>query len=215
MNGVTRLVGRFLLLFLITVAALVPLWGTLGPHYTAAVSALARPILHVAESPHVTVLAVQNDELWVYRRVGEQEIAPFTFFDRYAFFAVVPLVALLIATPGLRWRRRLAVVAVALAGQLAVHAGYVVASTELAYAELGLVPAASAAAGTLDVVQVIVRLLWEASPMLLWIALTLGAWKRAWVDLRTREPVRASAPQRNAHAGTKEQSVHLREGRTT
>jgi len=214
MSAITRRIGRFLLVFAVAIAALVPLWGVVAPTYTAAVSTLARPAFRLAESPDVTVLAAQGNELWVYRQVGAQEIAPFTFYDRFAFFAILPLIALLLATPGLRWSRRVGVVLIAVAAQLVLHTALVVASIELAYASMGLLPVGSGASA-FDVVQILVRLLWEASPVVLWIALTFGAWKRLWMDARTCEPARAGTSERIAHAGTKVQTGHLREGRTT
>ncbi len=202
MSLLARRMARFLLVFAIALAALVPLWSVLASTYTQAVSALARPGFRAVEPDHVTVLDAQRDELWIYRRVGERSIAPFTIYDRYAFFAVLPLVAMLVATPGIRWRRRLLLIAIAVVAQGVTHAALVVASIELAYVDMGLAAVGTAAARILAGVEILVRLLWEASPVALWIALTFGAWKRLWADARTR-------------TGTKEPRVHLREGRAT
>ena len=215
MSDVAGRVGRFLLIFLIALATLVPLWGVVAPTYTAAVSALARPGFYVVESQRVTVLVAQHDELWAYRRVGDREISPFTFYDRYAFFAVLPLVALIIATPGLRWSRRLVALLAAIAAQLVAHAAFVVASIELAYVGTGLTVVSPAAAGALGAVQVLVRFLWEASPLAIWIALTVGAWKKLWRSLRHRGASPATVRTGRARAATKEHGVQLREGRTT
>jgi len=184
----TSLVGRFLILFVVTLAALAALWTFIAPAYTSLIGTIARPLFRVVESPNVTVLDVQGAETWIYRIVGEREISPFTWFDRFTFFALIPLIALFVATPGLGWRRRLARLAAGIGAMVCVHAIYLVASVELSYAAMGLRDVGPLAARMLDAWQVLVRILWEAAPVLIWVALTAGAWKRQFIQLREAGP---------------------------
>ena len=177
-RGWTKLVLRFVVIFLLAMIALAGIWSFIAPSYTAAVTGLARPLFRWVETPNVSVLEARGAEIWIYRIVGSEEIAPFTWFDRYTFFAVIPLLALLIATPGLGWAGRLARVGFGIGGLLAVHVGYIVASVQLSYAAMGLIPVGSFLARTLDLWQVGVRVLWEAAPVAVWMLLTVGAWGR-------------------------------------
>lgn len=174
----TKLVFRFVAVFLVVTALLAGIWTFIAPGYTAAVTGLARPLLRVVENPNVSVLEARGAEIWIYRIVGPGEIAPFTWFDRYTFFAVIPLLALLVATPGLGWAQRLARIGASIGALLVVHAGYLVASVELSYAAIGLTPVGPFLGRTLDLWQVGVRVLWEAAPVAIWILLTFGAWRR-------------------------------------
>ena len=208
MRGSSRLVGRFALVFVAALAVLAIAWTVVAPRYGAAVSAAAQPLFRAVERPNVTVLSVEADEVWAFRRVGEDHVAPFMFFDRYAFFAVVPLLALFLATPSLRWGRRAALAAGGVAALFAVHVLYVVASVELSYSAAGL-----AAGGTQETAQVAVRLLWEASPIVIWLAFTIGAWRRAFATLQASAPGNVLRPQRAA--GTEGAiACTPREGRT-
>jgi len=180
-------VGRFVLVFLMALAALTALWSFAAPTYTRGIAALARPLFRLMESPNVTVLDVQGAETWIYRIVGEHEIAAFTWFDRYTFFAIVPLIALFVATPGLGWRRRIVRGLLGIGALSVAHVCYVVVSVELAYAAMGLRTVGPLAARTLDGWQITVRVLWEAAPIAIWVALTYGAWKKVFAQLRNEE----------------------------
>jgi hypothetical protein len=155
-------------------------------------------------------MRAEADEVWVFRRIDDARVAPFMFFDRYAFFAVVPLLSLLAATPGLRWRRRLAIAAGGVAALFALQVLYVVVSVELSYSAAGL-----AGGGARETAQWGVRLLWEAAPIAIWLAFTLGAWRRAFAALRAPLPRVRGVPQSPRAAGMEETMVWTpREGRT-
>jgi len=175
-RGLGRTLARFALIFALSLAALAALWPYAASVYTSAVATVARPVFRLVEAPNATVLDVQGDELSVYRIVGEDRITPVVLFDRYLYFAVVPLLALFLATPGLGVRKRMTRTAFGLVGLFAFHVAYLVTSVELIYA----VGPGHSVAGW----QVAVRVLWEASPILLWAGLTAGAWKRALLNLR-------------------------------
>ncbi len=174
MRSSARLVGRFALVFAAALAVLTAVWIFAAPRYGAAVSAVAQPTLRWVESPDVTVLSAQDNAVWAYRTVGDNRVAPFMFFDRYAFFAIIPLVALFAATPGLRIRERAVRALAGVCILFLVHVFYVVASIELSYAAAGLTPG-----GPHTIAQWVVRLVWEAAPIVIWLALTAGAWIRA------------------------------------
>ena len=169
---------RFVAVFLCVLVVLAGLWSFLAPAYSTAVTGAARPLFRLFEAPNVTVLEAREAEIWIYRIVGPGRVAPFTWFDRYTFFAVIPLLALLLATPGLGWRRRLARSGIGLGALFLIHTGYLVASVELSYAAIGLTPIGPFLTNTLDLWQVGVRVLWEAAPVAIWIVLTAGAWRR-------------------------------------
>jgi hypothetical protein len=138
----------------------------------------------MVESPNVSVLEARGDELWVHRIVGPSQIAPFTWFDRYTYFAVVPLMALFLATPGLGLVRRFSRLAVSLVLLFLIQTSYVVVSVQLAYMAVGLTSVGPLAARMLDEWQVLVRVLWEAAPLVLWAAFTARTWARRLRGLR-------------------------------
>ncbi|MGB2983758.1 MAG: hypothetical protein WBC63_07880 [Candidatus Bipolaricaulia bacterium] len=182
----SRLIVRFAVVFLVCLALFAVFWPRIAPLYTSTIATLARPVFRLVESPNVTVLDVQSDELHVYRKIGEGRIAPVLWFDRYIFFAVVPLIALIMATPGLGIRRRFIRTVGGIAALILLHVGYLVASVELVYGV--------SAGRALDGWQVAVRILWESAPVLVWIALTAGAWKRVLQSLRAEGIERTGSP---------------------
>jgi hypothetical protein len=208
MSATLRLAARFALVFAIALAVLAALWTVAAPRYGAAVAAAAGPAFRWAERDDVTVLAAEADEIWVYRRMGPNQVAPFMYFDRYAFFAVIPLLALFAATPGLRLRRRAVWAASGLCALFLVHVGYVVASVELSYAAAGL-----SASGPHELAQWIVRLLWEAAPIAIWLAFTARAWMRAVQTARGQEGDRTQRDRVSAGIG-RTIAWTPREGRT-
>jgi hypothetical protein len=75
----------------------------------------------------------------------------------------------------------------------ALHVLYLVVSVELSYSAAGL-----AAGGTRETAQLAVRLLWEASPIVIWMAFTIGAWRRAFATLQASAPDNVLRAQRAA-----------------
>jgi len=181
-----RAIARFALVFGLTLAVLAAVWPQVSPRYASAVTTLARPVFRLVESPNRTVLDVQGDRLGVYRIVGEGRITPVVVFDRYLFFAVIPLVALLVATPGLGLRRRAVRTAGGLAALLVLHVAYLVVAVELVYA----VAAGRSVGGW----EIAVRVLWESAPILIWVALTAGAWKRVLRRVRAEGTEKKGSP---------------------
>ena len=185
-NGPSRIILRFVIIFALCLAVLAVVWPKVTPFYTSAVATISRPFFRLVETPNVTVLDVRGDELGIYRIVGEGQITPVVLFDRYLFFAVVPLIALFAAAPGLGLRRRATRTAIGLAALLAVHVAYLVASVELIYAV--------ASGHAVNGLQISVRILWESAPILIWVVLTAGAWKRVLKDRRVEGMNRTGSP---------------------
>jgi len=172
----TAMLLRFIGVFVVALILLALAWPVIAPAYTKAVTWIARVGFHIAESPNVSVLEARSDELWVHRIVGPGQIKPFTWFDRYTFFAVIPLIALFAATPGLGLIKRLTRLAISLVLLFLIQTSYVVVSVQLTYAAIGLTSVGPVAARMLDGWQVLVRVLWEAAPLVLWGVFTATAW---------------------------------------
>ena len=176
-SGIWKSASRFACIFVLCLGVLAVVWPRVAGPYAVAIEHAVRPALHAIEATDPSVVHRDGDEVWIYRRIGEGLVTPVVWFDRYAFFAVVPLLALLMATPGLGWRGRTFRTAGALAALFLVHVAYIVASVELLYAASG--------ARSLASWQLMVRILWEAAPIAIWVALTAGTWRaqlKRWMD---------------------------------
>jgi hypothetical protein len=187
MGPLSAMVLRFVGLFIAVLIALAVAWPAIVPAYTRWATATARLGFYAIESPNVSVLEARGDELWVYRIIGPGTIQPYTWFDRYTFFAVIPLVALFAATPGLGLLGRLTRLGIGLGLLFLLQTGFVVASIRLSYAAIGLAEVGPFVARTLAGCQVLTRVLWEAAPLGIWVALTAGAWSRRLKSLRDEQ----------------------------
>ncbi len=171
---------RFFGVFVLAFAALVAVWGFVAPVYNVAVAHVASPLFRLVESPDVTAVRPDGPELWIYRTDTGGTLRPFSYFDPYIYFGVVPLAALLIATPaGLaKWGQRLGLGLTAL---FAAHVIYLVGSVELTYAAIGLAPIPGGEGGRpfLDWAQVLLRVGWQAAPVVIYVALSFGFWRGA------------------------------------
>lgn len=184
MNPLSSLLLRFMGIFIAVLIVLTLVWPVIAPAYTRLATWVARAGFHLAESPNVSVLEARGAQLWVHRIVGPGQITPFTWFDRYTFFAVIPLIALFAATPGLGLIRRWSRLAISLALLFLIQTSYVVVSVQLTYAAIGLTQVGPVAARMLDGWQVLVRVVWESAPLILWVAFTARAWTRRYAGLR-------------------------------
>ena len=173
-----RMVLWFIGIFVVVVAALVAIWPYVAPAYAESVGAVVRPLFHLVESPDLTVVDVQGDVLAVFRITGESQITPFQYFERVFFALVIPLIALIAATPGLGIRRRIERLIGGLVLLWVFQIVYVVAKTHLDYALF--------AGRDYVVLKLALRVLLEASPILIWIGLTAGAWKRSIKKARSK-----------------------------
>lgn len=185
-NPLAALLLRFIGIFLTVLILLALAWPVIAPAATQLATGIARVGFHLFESPQVSVLEARGDELWVHRIVGPGQIKPFTWFDRYTFFALIPLIALFAATPGLGWINCLTRLGMSFVLLFLIQTSYVVVSVQLTYAAIGLTSVGPLAARMLDGWQVLVRVLWEAAPLALWAAFTASAWARQLRRVRKR-----------------------------
>ena len=187
LSPLAALLLRFVGIFVAVLILLALAWPVIAPAITQLATRVARVGFHLAESPNVSVLEARGDELWVHRIVGPGQIKPFTWFDRYTFFALIPLIALFVATPGLGWIKRTARLAISLVLLFLIQTSYVVVSVQLTYAAIGLTSVGAIAARMLDGWQVLVRVLWEAAPLVLWVAFTASTWARQLRGMREEQ----------------------------
>ncbi len=199
LSPLISLLLRFLGIFVVVLIVLALAWPLIVPTYTKLVTVVARVGFHIVESPDVSVLDAQSGELWVYRIIGEGAIKPFTWFDRYTYFALIPLVALFAATPGLGWIKRITRLGLSVVLLFFIHVSYLVISVQLSYAAIGLTDVGPFVARMLTVVQWLVRVLWEAAPLVLWVAFTARTWAATLRGLRSVE-VHDRAPRRRGRA---------------
>ena len=206
---------RFVLIFGVVLTALALLWTWIVPVYTGTIASMSKPIFRLVENPNVSIVDLRHDEIWILRDIGEGRAAPFTWFDRYTFFALIPLLALFAATPGLGWRRMAIRAPIGVLLLLVVHTVYLVVSVELSYAAIGLTGVGPFAARSLDAWQILVRVLWEAIPVLIWLAFTFDAWRRTLRRMRQGATIKQqdSEPVGSVDPETQQQPAHG-EGRT-
>jgi hypothetical protein len=187
MSPLAAMLLRFVGIFVAVLILLALIWPVISPVATQLATRVARLGFHIAESPNLSVLEARGDELWVHRIVGPGQIKPFTWFDQYTFFALIPLIALFAATPGLGWIKRMTRLAISLVLLFLIQTSYVVISVQLTYAAIGLTMVGPIAARMLDGWQVLVRVLWEAAPLVLWVAFTASTWTRQLRGLREEQ----------------------------
>jgi len=161
------------------------IWLWAAPLYNRAVSGTARAILAVVEHPRQTTVEIQGDGVVFERLDAQSGIArPFVEFDFFVYFGVVPFVALLLATPMIPWRKRAALLITGLGLLILLHAAYLVGAVRLLYVITGLDPVKPSSRGFYDWAQIALRVLWEASGVLVWAALAARhwPWKHGTVD---------------------------------
>jgi len=170
-----RFAGWFTL-FLVLVALL---WPFVAPVYNRIVVAGAGLLLALVEEPNITVIRADAATASVCRRVaGVSEPLAFSNFSSYTYVGLVPLVALLLATPGLGWKRRGMLAGVGVLLLMLFHIVYLVITVKLLYIFCGLDEVGNVAYRVYDWGQIMVRVVWEASAVLLWVALTFSHWRR-------------------------------------
>ncbi len=186
MSPLVAMLLRFVGVFIAVLVILAIAWPAVSPPITRLATTVARVGFHLFESPQASVLEARGDELWVHRIVGPGQIKPFTWFDRYTFFALVPLLALFAATPGLKWIKRLSWTGISLVLLFLIQTSYVVVSVQLTYATIGLTSVGPLAARLLDSGHVMVRVFREAAPLVLWVAFTASTWARLLQTVRRK-----------------------------
>ena len=179
--GLLRFAGLFLVFFILI--ALV--WPFATPVYNTIIVGIARPVFSLVERPDVTVVKAERGSIFIYRdEPGMRTPAPFSDYSHYVYFGLVPLLALFLATPNLRrWKRaQLALMGLALSASF--HVIYLVGSVELTYVFVGCSAVGAVAYRFLDWTQVLLRILWEVSPVIIWTLLTLKYWARLFLEAK-------------------------------
>ena len=177
--GLLRFAGLFLVFFILI--ALV--WPFATPVYNTIIVGIARPVFSLVERPDVTVVKAERGSIFIYRdEPGMRTPAPFSDYSHYVYFGLVPLLALFLATPNLRrWKRaQLALMGLALSASF--HVIYLVGSVELTYVFVGCSAVGAVAYRFLDWMQVLLRILWEVSPVIIWTLLTFKYWGRPLLE---------------------------------
>jgi len=184
--GLLRFAGLFLVFFVLI--ALV--WPFVTPVYNTLIIGIARPVFSLVERPDVTVVKAEGGSIFIYRdEPGMRNPAPFSDYSRYVYFGLVPLLALFLATPNLgRWKRaQLTLMGFAMLAFF--HVLYLVGSVELTYVFVGCGEVGAVAYRFLDWMQVLLRILWEVSPVIIWLLLTFKYWGRQLLESkRTADP---------------------------
>lgn len=172
----------FLLRFFALAAGLFALWSFagVGDLYARAVIAASNPLMRVVTGFWVDDVRSQPRGLDIYVRtadspatLGPNELVPFQ--PREQFSGLIPFLALVGASAGLPWRRRLRAAAIGVAALFAFHVGLMMMApfmTGLPQARLGLIWMRRINRA-IDVVYAFYGLVgYAALPFLLWWALT-------------------------------------------
>jgi len=172
-SGLLAFGGWFLLAFVV----LLVVWGYITPVYNQIVASVASPIFRLVEKDNVTAIRADGARLLVGRHTDDGTIQPFLYFDPYIYFGLIPLIALLVAVPGpgisLKLRRTL----IGIAMLFIVHVIYLIGSIELTYVAVGLHAVNPTSKRMLDWVQILLRILWQVSPVFIAILLSIGYWR--------------------------------------
>ena len=184
--GLLRFAGLFIVFFILI--ALV--WPFVTPIYNALIVGIARPVFSLVERPDVTVAEAQGGSIFIYRdEPGMRNPAPFSDYSHYVYFGLVPLLALFLATPNLGIWKRVQLVLIGFALLAFFHVLYLVGSVELTYVFVGCSEVGVMAYRFLDWMQVLLRILWEVSPVIIWTLLTFKYWGRRLLEgKRTADP---------------------------
>nr|BAL52962.1 hypothetical protein HGMM_F03H09C21 [uncultured Acetothermia bacterium]BAL59230.1 hypothetical protein HGMM_OP3C385 [Candidatus Acetothermum autotrophicum] len=121
--------------FLAIFAMLMLVWFIFAPIYNAITVTLANTLFSLVEEPNVTLLKPQGNSVAIYiRDVANPKEEPrlFAYFD-YPHSGLAVLVALLLATPALPWRRRLRVIITGTGLLLGIHSGLFIPKTRFEY----------------------------------------------------------------------------------
>lgn len=188
-SGLLAFVGWFLLAFVL----LLVVWGYMTPVYNQIVASVASPIFRLVESDNVTALRADGSRLLVGRHSEDGTIQPFLYFDPYIYFGLIPLIALLLAIPGPGILRKLQRTLIGIVILFVVHVIYLIGSIELTYVAVGLHTVSPTSKRILDWVQVLLRILWQVSPVLIAGILSMGFWRDRLSSLR-RTPAQDGLP---------------------
>ena len=174
----------FAVWFLIAFVGLFAIWGYITPIYNQMVASAASPMFNLVESDNVTVVHADGNRLSVGRRTSDGTIQPFLYFDPYIYFGIIPLIALLVSVPGTGLLLRLRRTLIGIAILFVVHVIYLIGSIELTYVAVGLHEVGPTSKRLLDWAQILLRILWQVSPVLIAVLLSTDFWRDHILALR-------------------------------
>ena len=181
---------RFTALFLVFFVLIAIAWTLIIPFYNQLIVGGAGVLFSIVEHPNITRVHAQGDRVYISRyEEGWQEPAPFLELSRYIYFGLAPFLALFLATPELGKGRRLKLILIGSVILIFFHVLYLVSSVELAYVFVGCSEVGSLLYRVLDWSQVLLRILWEVVPILIWALLTHRIW---WKQAPAQEQRRAA-----------------------
>lgn len=187
-----RFGARFLAYFL----PLTGLWLFIAPLYSSVIFTVVNLIFQL-DHPPLARVGQAGDGLYAYHLEASGPVAVFEFERSGLFFNLILLIALLLATPGLRPLVRLKRVALASALTAIVHVLFVVFQVKAQFVNLGLISTASWAAYGLNWLAVLFGPLGEGLfPLLIAGVLSWRAWAQV-LGLQPRLQPSVS-PKRNA-----------------
>ncbi len=170
--------------FLVSFIALLAIWGYITPVYNHMVAAAASPLFNLVEQENVSVVHADGSRLSVGRRSDDGTIQPFLYFDPYIYFGIIPLIALLISVPGAGILSRLRRTSIGIVILFVVHVIYLIGSIELTYVAVGLHTVGPTSKRLLDWAQILLRILWQVSPVLIAVMLSIGFWRDHLLAIR-------------------------------
>jgi hypothetical protein len=153
------------------------LWLLVAPSYNRFMAWTAAGAFAALESPDVTRVTAPGGELWIHRLVDGAQPKPFMRFDLFVYVGFIPLMTLLAVTPGLSRLRRLRAMAIGGLLLALVHVVFLVGAVRLLYVAYGLSSVSATGSTVCRGAEVLLRLIWEGSALLIWAALALGAWR--------------------------------------
>ncbi len=179
--------GKFLLIF----AMLTLAWPIFAPVYNAITVGLANALFPLVEEPDVSHLKAEGNSVAIYVRTHEKGPLLFAYLD-YPHSGLVVLLALLLATPSLTWRRCLREVLLGMGLLVGTHAVLLIAKTRFEYInilgnELPIpddIYLGYAWIGRLLMVASI------AAPFVIWALLTWRSWLPTPKTTPTRRPTK-------------------------
>ena len=170
----TRFAGRFLVFFILVALS----WTFVTPLYNRIVVGAAALLFPLIENPSTTFAKAEGDEVLIYRATpGGAKRVLLQGFTRYIYLALVPLLALFLATPDLGVLRRARLVLVGLALLACFHIVYLIAAVKLSHVFWGPRQVGGAAYYLCDWMQILTRILWEVVAPLIWTALAFKYWR--------------------------------------
>ncbi len=165
--------AMFILVFLV----LALIWPVFAPIYNAITVALANVLFPLVEEPDITMLKPEGNSVAIYVVDPSKGPLLFAYLD-YPHSGLIILLALLLATPRLTWKRCLMIILLGMGLLIVVHSISLIAKTRFEYVnifgnELPVPDSVYLRYAWLGRALVIISLV---APFVLWALLTFRYW---------------------------------------